>query len=73
MRRLLSYANEVFRKMAFVKMLWVRDKDTLKVKVKTSIRNAATTLGVRVTTSIRDATPKTLGVTVTTSIRNYYP
>lgn len=57
--------------MAFSRMIYKRDDGTLKVKVKTRIRNASTTLGVRVKTSIRDGSPKTLGVTVTTSIRNY--
>ena len=60
--------------MAFVKMQWKTDRDSLRVKVKTRIRNASDgAIGVKVKTSIRNATDGALGVSVTTSIRNYYP
>ena len=58
--------------MAFSRMIYKRDDGTLKVKVKTRIRNATTApLGVKVKTHIRNATTAPLSVTVTTSIRNY--
>lgn len=43
--------------MAFTKMLWQSDDGSLKVKVKTRIRNAGEIgLRVKVRTSIRNAT-----------------